>query len=122
MIHVLVRQRRRRVFLLPERRNASYDQQVAERGAQPVRLLCVVAVVPSRIETNVVDHNLAHHAVAAGDFDGQAGKQKHRIEIAGIRFAPHETFHAPHRRANKQMNVIHLQSLGKKYLRRAHHV
>ena len=41
---------------------------------------------------------------------------------SGIRFAPHESLHATHRRADEQMQMVHLQSLREKNLRRADHV
>src|SRR5260370_24879080 len=113
-VSVFVRKGRRRINFLPVSWNASYDEQVTEGGAHSVRLLGVVSVVPSGIVTDVVDHDLAHHAVAAGDFDRQAGKQKHGVKIAGIRFAPHESFHAAHRCTDKEVHVIYLQSLGQK--------
>ena len=93
-----------------------------QRRAQTVRLLRVISVVVSGIEPHVIDHDLAHHAIAAGDPGRKAGEQHQGVDVIGIGLRPHETLHAAHGGADEQAQVIDLQAFAQHQADGADHV
>ena len=59
-----------------------------------------------------LDGHVAHHAVAAGDLDGQAGEGREGVGEIGIGLAPDEGLHAAHGGAEDEAQVIDVQAVG----------
>jgi hypothetical protein len=89
------------IVLLHLERAAGHDQKHVEGTLQTARLLLVVAIHPSGIGANRVHDHLAHHAIAARDFDGQTGERHDRIHKVGIGLCPDPGMHAAHRGAHQ---------------------
>lgn len=72
----------------------------------------VAAVVPCGIVLDVFDGHVAPHAVAAGEFDGEAGEGCEGVGELGVGFAPHEGLHAAHGGAKDEAEVIDVEAFG----------
>ena len=82
----------------------------------------VVAVLPGWIALDVFDGHVAHHAIAAGDLDGEAGEGHEGVGEAGIGFAPDEALHAAHGGAEDEAEVVDVEAVEEHLVLRADHV
>jgi len=71
----------------------------------------VVAIVPCWIVLDVFHGHVAPHAVAAGEFDGEAGEGRERVGELGEGFAPDEGLHAAHGGAEDEAEVVDVEAV-----------
>ena len=70
---------------------------ISTGGAQAEgRFSRVLPVLPSRITLHSVDCHVAHHPIAAGDFDREACKRRQSIGETWKGLAPNKGLHAAH--------------------------
>ena len=99
------------------------DDRKVGGGAQSLgRRRGVVAAVPQRIGLDRVDRHLAPHPVAPGDLDRLARKRREAPGKPRMLRAPDEGVHAPHRRAEDDLQVPDLEAVHEQPPLRLDHV
>ena len=70
----------------------------------------VVAVLPGGIVLDVLHGHVAHHAVAAGEFDGEAGEGGESVGELREGLAPDEGLHAAHGGAEDEAEMVDVEA------------
>ena len=110
------------VFLELERRAAGDDEEIHCAAEAFDGLGGVVAVLPGGIVLDVFDGHVAPHAVAAGEFDGEAGEGCEGVGELRVGFAPDEGLHAAHGGAEDEAEVIDVEAFDEHGVLRGDHV
>ena len=113
----------RRSRLVPADRAAGHHHQKIDGADHPgVRWLGVVAVLVRGIARDAVHDHRAHDPVSARNLRRRAGERHEAVDKVRIHLTPGPAVHRPHRGAEHETEVRHLQAVNEHRVLRANHV